>query len=89
MPPEEYSHIIIPDTKVVDDYLELFELPDLKNIVFAQTTVQFVSTTNKNSIKRSILFINRTIMTAIWSSILLPILFEIAIFLWIIFSSLI
>lgn len=43
MPPEEYSHIIVPDTKVVDDYLELFELPDLKNIVLAQTTVQFVS----------------------------------------------
>lgn len=42
VPPEEYSHIIIPDTKVVDDYLELFELPDLKNIVFAQTTVQFI-----------------------------------------------
>ena len=41
--PNEYSHIIVPDTVVVDDYLELFELPDLKNIVFTQTTVQFVS----------------------------------------------
>lgn len=36
------THYVIPDWKVVQDYLEILEFPELRGIVFMQTACQAV-----------------------------------------------
>ncbi|XP_021092693.1 DIS3-like exonuclease 1 isoform X3 [Heterocephalus glaber] len=38
----DLTHYVIPDWKVVQDYLEIFEFPELKGIIFMQTACQAV-----------------------------------------------
>uniref|UniRef100_A0A4W3K1D2 DIS3-like exonuclease 1 n=1 Tax=Callorhinchus milii TaxID=7868 RepID=A0A4W3K1D2_CALMI len=40
--PEDVTHFVIPDWKVVQDYLEILEFPELRGIVFMQTACQAV-----------------------------------------------
>lgn len=38
----DVTHYMIPDWKVVQDYLEILEFPELKGIIFMQTACQTV-----------------------------------------------
>lgn len=38
----DMTHYMIPDWKVVQDYLEILEFPELKGIIFMQTACQAV-----------------------------------------------
>lgn len=38
----DVTHYMIPDWKVVQDYLEILEFPELKGIIFMQTACQAV-----------------------------------------------
>jgi hypothetical protein len=38
----EVTHYVIPDWKVVQDYLEVLEFPELKGVIFMQTACQAV-----------------------------------------------
>ncbi|KAF7239538.1 DIS3-like exonuclease 1, partial [Varanus komodoensis] len=37
---DDVTHYVVPDWKVVQDYLEILEFPELKGIVFMQTACQ-------------------------------------------------
>lgn len=37
---DDVTHYVVPDWKVVQDYLEILECPELKGIVFMQTACQ-------------------------------------------------
>ncbi|NWU96828.1 DI3L1 exonuclease, partial [Upupa epops] len=39
---DDVTHYVVPDCKVVQDYLEILEFPELKGIVFMQTACQAV-----------------------------------------------
>lgn len=36
----DVTHYVVPDWKVVQDYLEILEFPELKGILFMQTACQ-------------------------------------------------
>ncbi|CAM9412327.1 unnamed protein product [Bubo scandiacus] len=40
--PDDVTHYVVPDCKVVQDYLEILEFPELKGIIFMQTACQAV-----------------------------------------------
>ncbi|XP_074862490.1 DIS3-like exonuclease 1 isoform X1 [Carettochelys insculpta] len=39
---DDVTHYLVPDWKIVQDYLEILELPELKGIIFMQTACQAV-----------------------------------------------
>ena len=41
--PSTVTHYVIPDPKVVRDYLEIFEIPTIRGMIFTQTAVHSVS----------------------------------------------
>lgn len=39
---DDVTHYVVPDCKVVQEYLEILEFPELKGIIFMQTACQAV-----------------------------------------------
>lgn len=45
--PTDASHVVIPDHSVVGDYLEVFQLPDLRGVVYLTSCIKQVNTNGK------------------------------------------
>ena len=41
--PKDVTHYVIPDPQIARDYLEIFEDPVIRGIIFTQTAVHSVS----------------------------------------------